>query len=55
MEVFHLEILGFPETETSEELLQAQPEAAQILCGAGRDKWIFGQCYWHWTGDDLAS
>lgn len=27
MEVFHLEILGFPETETSEELLQAQPEA----------------------------
>ena len=34
MEVFHLEILGFPETETSEELLQAQPEAdwaAQVL------------------------
>ena len=29
--------------------------AAQILCGAGRDKWIFGECYWHWTGDDLAS
>jgi len=27
MEVFHLEILGFPETEASEDLLQAQPEA----------------------------
>lgn len=27
MEVFHLEILGFPETEASEDLLLAQPEA----------------------------
>ena len=35
MEVFHLEILGFPETEASEDLLQAQPEAKDI--DGGRD------------------
>lgn len=38
LEVCHLEILGFPETETSEELLQAQPEAGASCskgCGGG--------------------
>lgn len=46
MEVFHLEILGFPETETSEELLQAQPEACRAAplgdAGASGLAWHVG-------------
>lgn len=30
MEVLHVEIRGFPETETSEELLQSPPEALSL-------------------------